>query len=194
MGGVTEIECTAMAILGRECTGQDLTNEVDDSVRTGAEFTNDLELAGEVKVDAIVGDGGRTEMDVMILQEDTLADEITRSENVFDGGGTRGGVTGRGGTRMAEGRRREGEGCGGREGARKSEWTGGDGRQECGKGKGRRKGRRKGRGSGEVSERGEGRMVQGRMLLLGWTGRTVFREALVEETRSGMGIIRTMFE
>ena len=34
-------------------------------------------------------------------------------------------------------------------------------------------------------------------LLLRWTGRTIFREALVEETRSrgegGGGIIRTMF-
>ena len=28
--------------------------------------------------------------------------------------------------------------------------------------------------------------------LLGWTGRTVSREAFVEQTRSGGGIIRTM--
>lgn len=42
-----------MAILGGLCTGQDLTNEVDDGIGTSTKFANDLELVGKVKVGTV---------------------------------------------------------------------------------------------------------------------------------------------
>ena len=65
----------------------------------------------------------------MILQKDALTDKVTRSENVFDGGGARCRVTGGSCRRRGIGTDgREGEGSGGGERAGKREWTGGGGR------------------------------------------------------------------
>ena len=67
MGGVTEIEGTTMAILGGQCAGQDLTNQINHGVGTCAEFSDDLELFGKAKVGAGLGDGRGREVDVVVL-------------------------------------------------------------------------------------------------------------------------------
>ena len=87
-----------MAILGRLCAGQDLTDEVYDGIRACAEFADDFELLGKARVGRVMrnGRGGKTY--VVTLQKDTFTDKVARSENVFDGGGARCGMTGGGGT------------------------------------------------------------------------------------------------
>lgn len=56
-----------MAILGGQCAGQDLTNQINHGVGTCAEFADDLELFGKAKVGAGLGDGRGREVDVVVL-------------------------------------------------------------------------------------------------------------------------------
>lgn len=118
-----------MAVLGGRGARQDLTNEVDDGIRTGTQLSDDLELRGETRAVVLqfYSDGGWSER--VTLQKKAFANEVSGCEDVLDDGrermarGTM--ASGRKGRTAAEGRRAweggwdgDGAGCcrdGGRE-------------------------------------------------------------------------------
>lgn len=135
-----------MTVLGGRRAREDLTNEVDDGIRTSTQLSDDLELCGETGAVVLqfYSDSGWSER--VTLQKKAFADEVSGCEDVLDDGRGRGRIMRRalaGGSKgraMAEGGR-----------AWEGRWDG-DGAGCCRDGgrarEGREKGGRRGRNCG----------------------------------------------
>lgn len=75
-----------MAVLGGRCAREDLTNEVDDGIRTSTQLSDDLKLRGETRTVVLqfYSDSGWGE--TVTLQKKAFADEVSGSEDVLDDG------------------------------------------------------------------------------------------------------------